>query len=391
MVYEAIRWDDLETELSRTFQPATPISEQRFFRGRRGPMRRVIDAVNQSGQHVIVYGERGVGKTSLANVLTDYLRPLSSESIASVKINCFRETTFDSIWQAIFSELAISTDEVGLTVTPSDVVSALQRERKLILIVDEFDRIEDPDVDAMFADTIKALSDFDVDTTLVILGVADDVDDLIYEHESIDRCLLQLHLPRMPFEELKDIVTLGFEAVGMQIGEDAASDICTVSLGLPHYTHALSLNSGRAAIDRSNAGVDSRDVQRAIDLLTRESQQTMIRKFDTATASPRRENFFFQVLLACALAETDHLGYFRAANVREPYSQIMGRRYDIPSFVRHLHDLAHEKRGEVLQRLGERHNYRFRFADPMLQPYVLMHGLKRGLVGLADIAPPNGE
>ena len=354
-------------------------------------MRRVIDAVNQSGQHVIVYGERGVGKTSLANVLTDYLRPLSSESIASVKINCFRETTFNSIWQTIFDELDISAYSGRLTITPADVVTALASERKLILIVDEFDRIEDPDVDAMFADTIKALSDFDVDTTLVILGVADDVDDLIYEHESIDRCLLQLHLPRMPYEELKDIVTLGFEAVGMQISENAVSDICTVSLGLPHYTHALSLNSGRAAIDRSNADVDSRDVQRAIDLLTRESQQTIIRKFDTATASPRRENFFFQVLLACALAETDNLGYFRAANVREPYSKIMGRRYEIPSFVRHLHDLANEKRGEVLQRLGERHNYRFRFADPMLQPYVLMHGLKRGLVGLADISPPNGE
>ena len=141
----------------------------------------------------------------------------------------------------------------------------------------------------------------------------------------------------------------------------------------------------QAAIDRGSASVEPEDVQRAIDVLIRESQQTIIRKFDTATASPRRENFFFQVLLACALAETDGLGYFRAADVREPYSRIMGRRYEIPAFVRHLHDLANEKRGEVLQRLGELHNYRFRFADPMLQPYVLMHGLKKGLVGLGDI------
>ena len=385
MVDEIIQRDDLEGRLSQTFQPATPISEQGFFRGRRGPMRRVIDAVNQPGQHVIVYGERGVGKTSLANVLTDYLRPFTSESFANAKLNCFRETSFDSIWHTFFNELSISPHDGGQRITPADVVAALQSERKLILVVDEFDRVEDPDVDAMFADTIKALSDFNVDTTIVILGVADDVDDLIYEHESIDRCLLQLHLPRMQFEELKDIVTLGFESVGMLIDDNAASDICTVSLGLPHYTHALSLNAGRAAIDRGSASVEPEDVQRAIDVLIRESQQTIIRKFDTATASPRRENFFFQVLLACALAETDGLGYFRAADVREPYSRIMGRRYEIPAFVRHLHDLANEKRGEVLQRLGELHNYRFRFADPMLQPYVLMHGLKKGLVGLGDI------
>jgi ABC-type lipoprotein export system ATPase subunit len=33
----------------------------------------VIDAVNQKGQHVIICGERGVGKTSLFNVLKSFL------------------------------------------------------------------------------------------------------------------------------------------------------------------------------------------------------------------------------------------------------------------------------------------------------------------------------
>ncbi len=257
--------------------------------------------------------------------------------------------------------------------------------RKLILIVDEFDRIEDPDIDVLFADTIKTLSDFHIDTTLILVGVADDVDDLITEHESVNRCLMQIHLPRMTTEELADIIESGIEIVGMRISEEAVAQICKVSLGLPHYVHALGLTSGRAAIDDRRRAIESRDVAQAIETLTRESQQTILRQFDMATASPRRQNSYFQVLLACALASTDQLGYFRAADARAPYSRIMGRDQSIPSYSRHLHGLCEDRRGAVLQKLGQSHSFRFRFADPMMQPYVLMRGLQRGLVDLSDV------
>jgi histone H3/H4 len=271
--------------------------------------------------------------------------------------------------------------------TPDDVLDALRQDesRKLILIIDEFDRIEDPDIDALFADTIKALSDFNLDTTLILVGVADDVDDLITEHRSVDRCLVQIHLPRMPFDELTEIVKSGVETAGMEVSEEAVRHICAVSQGLPHYVHALGLASGRAAIDDKRLLVETHDVSNAIQTLVNESQQSILRQFDLATASPRRENFYFQVLLACALASTDDLGYFRAADIRVPYTRLMGREMQIPSFARHLHGLSEEDRGAVLQRLGKSHQYRFRFSDPLMQPYVLMKGLQNGLLDLQDV------
>ena len=211
------------------------------------------------------------------------------------------------------------------------------------------------------------------------------MDDLITEHESVNRCLMQIHLPRMTTEELADIIESGIEIVGMRISEEAVAQICKVSLGLPHYVHALGLTSGRAAIDDRRRAIESRDVAQAIETLTRESQQTILRQFDMATASPRRQNSYFQVLLACALASTDQLGYFRAADARAPYSRIMGRDQSIPSYSRHLHGLCEDRRGAVLQKLGQSHSFRFRFADPMMQPYVLMRGLQRGLVDLSDV------
>ena len=386
---EFVKWQDLDGQLADVFSPATAISAKARFHGRIDILRRVIDAVNQAGQHVMIYGERGAGKTSIANVVAEFLQPFTSEEIASFKVNCLRESSFDSIWKAFLKHLNVPAKPSYETLTPHDVLDALPLDQKVILIVDEFDRIENPDVDAAFADTIKTLSDFEIDTTLVVVGVADDVDDLIAEHESIDRCLVQVHLPRMEFSELTQIVEEGIGAVEMEISQQAVEQICTLSLGLPHYTHALGLASGRAAIDDQNTSIDTNHVDHAVASLIRNTQQSILRTFDLATASPRGENLYFQVLLACALAPTDHLGYFRAADVREPYSKIMNRRYDIPAFSRHLHDFRTDGRGSVLQRFGELHRFRFRFADPMMQPYVLMQGLERGLVDLGDIQPRN--
>ena len=149
------------------------------------------------------------------------------------------------------------------------------------------------------------------------------------------------------------------------------------------------MGSGRVAIDAHRTHVEMGDVNRAVDNLMRDTHQSIIRRFDTAIASPRRQNYYLHVLLACALAPTDHLGRFRAVEVREPYSSIRGADHDIPSYSRHLHVLSSEERGAVLQKYGEAHNFRFRFSDPMMQPFVIMQGLRKGLIGLDAIRPHN--
>ena len=388
MVDELLQWQELDVKLGQAFSPAAAISRRDLFHGRRAIIRRLIDAVVQAGQHAIIYGERGVGKTSAANVLSDFLRPITSETIVSARVNCYGETTYRQIWESLFRDVGLPTKEEFSPFTVSYVIDTLRqdKDRELIFIIDEFDRIQDPDIDTMFADTIKALSDFSVSTTLIVVGVADDVDDLIEEHQSVDRCLVQVHLSRMPVDELTEIVKSGISTVGMEISDEAVSQICTISLGLPHYAHALGLASGRAAIDEEEMLVETHHVSSAIETFIEESQQTILHQFGLATASPRRENFYFKVLTACALASTDDLGCFRAADVREPYSYIMGQDMQIPSYGRHLHGLSEADRGAVLQRLGRPHQYRFRFSNPLMQPYVLMRALRRGLIDLDDIA-----
>ena len=64
----------------------------------------------------------------------------------------------------------------------------------------------------------------------------------------------------------------------------------------------------------------------------------------------------------------------------------MARELQIPSYARHLHGLSEEDRGAVLQRIGKPHQYRFRFQNPLMQPYVLMRGLQSDLLDLEEVA-----
>ena len=54
---------------------------------------------------------------------------------------------------------------------------------------------------------------------------------------------------------------------------------------------------------------------------------------------------------------------------------IMKKNYDIPSFARHLASFANAERGSVLKKSGVKRRFRYRFTDPLMQPFVIMKGL----------------
>lgn len=71
------------------------------------------------------------------------------------------------------------------------------------------------------------------------------------------------------------------------------------------------------------------------------------------------DHLFRHVLLACALAETNELGYFPASAVSSPMNVVMGKQYDVPSFARHLKEFCQKGRGQILERIGGRYNVQF--------------------------------
>lgn len=390
--------------ISAAFSPSAPIDKSTLFAGRSSQVSDVISAVFQRGQHVIIFGERGVGKTSLANVLFDFLSQAGVKSLESGTINCDQTMDFSSLWHKILRDLAINRDSVkaGFNpnttsekiavdsfmpehVTPDDVRHALKLiPATTMIIIDELDRLKNAEATTLLADTIKTLSDHSIDTTLILVGVADSVDGLIAEHASVERNLVQIHMPRMSIEELHEIMDKALSQVQMTIDDDAKVQIAALSKGLPHYTHLLGKHAALSAVKDNRKNIISMDVGGAVGESLRHAQQSIISAYHKATISPR-ENLYKQVLLACALARTDFLGFFSAADVREPMSLIMGKRYDIPAFSQHLNAFCDDDRGPVLQRTGTARKFRFRFVNPLLQPFVMLRGVADSMVTIQQL------
>ena len=54
--------------VAEAFRPSAPIDRRSLFSGRTDQIAELFSVVAQPGAHAVVYGERGVGKTSLAAV-----------------------------------------------------------------------------------------------------------------------------------------------------------------------------------------------------------------------------------------------------------------------------------------------------------------------------------
>jgi Cdc6-like AAA superfamily ATPase len=382
----------LRKRITAAFTPAQPIQKRDLFFGRTKQFRDLVDIVLGPGQHGVVFGERGVGKTSLASVAGQVFA--DSDALRSVRVNCHVADTYESIWQKVFRGIAklTPTREIGFSRVassnqlplrvisgPGDVEAELAELTStgvgIAVFIDEFDRVVDPASRLLFADTIKGLADHAVDATIVLIGVADDVTDLIAEHASIERGLVQVHMPRMSTAELEGLVATGMQHIEITVDHEAVTRIVSLSQGLPHYAHLLAREAARAAVTDDSRVVRVKDVLDGLEGAIERSIQSLAESYHAATSTSRSKTLYPDLLLAAALAPMDSLGYFAPSDLRKPLLTITKGSYDTRSFSRPLHNLCVDDRGAPLQKTGRPRRYRFRFKNPAMPPYVIMRAL----------------
>jgi hypothetical protein len=180
----------LSFQTGSIFTPGAPINEKDLFAGRSEQVEKIIDAVSQRGRHAILYGERGVGKTSLSNMISAFLANRLSFVISGT--NCDISDSYSSLWAKALKDIEASKRQpqlgfpsrqaVPLTapayeaLTPDSVRRALQdlsTMASLIVIFDEFESIK-----ALYNDAVHSPRPGHIYKEVLLACALAEVDDL---------------------------------------------------------------------------------------------------------------------------------------------------------------------------------------------------------------------
>lgn len=374
--------------LNQVFSPTTPIKQKDFFCGRFTQLTKIVDAINEVGQHAILYGDRGVGKTSLANIMVT-----SFTNIYPIKITCSRADDFKTLWQQSFDKIQFSTTTHGVgfnpsqkdiiinlgqcfgqieNPVPSDIVNTLLKfpSVNFLFVFDEFDNVSNKRTRALFADLIKSFSDNISNSTIVLVGIADNVEDLIGTHQSLERCLRQVKMPRMSNSESIEIITNGLEKLEISISDKIKEQIVEFASGFPHYVHLLCKYGAKEIIDNGRNEFNSTYLTIAIKTGIDNTSEQLRSSYQKAIVDSNMKSKWKSVLHACAISETDQFDCFTVNNVLKRYNSLTGKRVIGSNIIYNLNQLCTKERGDVLQKTGKGVNTRFRFINPMMKAFI---------------------
>jgi|SRR5579862_3427055 len=382
-----------------------------LFVGRVNQLNDVLSALRPGG-HLLLFGMRGVGKTTFARLIPQIIKAGKvCRQLHDATVNCEETDTFSGLWKRIFRELAYLTESMDIgfgwqALRSDDSFDSIAPNRDLdcddvryvlgkitdetMIIIDDLEKLTNDPARAQLVETIRILSNHSVNATLILVGTADCPEALLPEYQSMERALTHVQVPRMSLNELVQVINTGLSAGTMTADNSVTTRIARLAHGFPQFADALGLYSAFSAIESGRTNMVEDDVLAATRTMVQKSH-SLHRDYKKATASPRRENIFSRVLSACALAEAGEFGFFSASAVSLPMSRIMGRKYDIPNFSRHLFDFCEPRRGSVLKRVGELRRIRFRFANPMMQAFVVIHDYSNGCLTNEFFEEPEGR
>jgi Cdc6-like AAA superfamily ATPase len=409
--------------LVNAFRPAREVDDPNFFAGRSRQIADLTDALHVDGSTPLIYGARGLGKTSLALQMSliaqGGVQLLSAQGTQEKAFNetdryvVFLVTCTDATrnFDGLLQELTNAAEEADFPEAQSNYrakhlaertmiqklsfkIVEIQRSKKFIpektrrsyrnlspterlqhlirlileayhrpilFIIDEIDRLQDTQGLASF---IKATSDDQVKFALV--GISSSIGDLLADHRSIERTIWPVHVPRMEEDELGQIIWNAQRYLydhGQQITFDrmAISHIVGSAEGFPWIVHVLGQTSLLRGIEAHRNVVASRDVLDTIYELPRNrfAQQFTDAYSNVVRGSAQREI----VLKAFAYPRTDYI------TTSEIY-QILKTKLGVKNPSSYKTQLSSPEFGSVIYTPVGRHRGDACFSDPIFKIYV---------------------
>ena len=365
------------------FTPTRPILAEGALVGRRRQLDRAISAVQIERAHLTIFGERGNGKTSFANVLAT----LAEEAgYGVVRHTCTTQPTFGELFGAVVAKIParflrpVMAEEESQSFgrrtmwTVATAVAQLQEIRAghVLIMIDEFDRLSDEDAVRDMTELLKTTSDLSVRVSFVLIGVAESMDELRQVHPSLARTMVALPLPLLPDDEVAALLEKGCRDLRLILSDPARRSLLLLARGSPYFAQLLSLHASDCAVKRGASELGPADVAAAVALILEESHHS----FEPLLAGlPRADARWPDLMFAAACAPCNGFGWFTAAAARETATTLG---MDLPADLTFgLSVLASLDGGDILKkrRMPEADEYAFSHVN--LRNYVLLRETQR--------------
>lgn len=367
-----------------------PVTSGDRFAGRHDALAQLIAAIEQQRVHVVIYGERGIGKTSLVHVFADTAREARYLVIYG---SCGTEARFDDMFRAFAARIPIlyhgsivpTAGDSGHgkafdSLLPegsfgprevSDLFADIVGTR-IILILDEYDRVADPAFRRDVAELIKNLSDRAARVQLVLTGVASNLDELIGYAPSIRRNVVGLAMRPLTLAEVRALLAMGESAAGLHFSDGATQLVSMMANGSPYLVRLIGHRAALLALDQRVTQVEEEHARAAVEKVLGDWNASLPRRAQAVLAGDAAQAEW-PLLVAAARAGLHSDGWFTAEEVQSLLPAGPGT----AAVDRTLRGFAGANNiVELVETAGEQ---RFRFRYPGVASMLLMSAAMAGL------------
>lgn len=377
------------------FAPSSPVLNPAYFIGRAQQIEQLIDAIEEHRNHVLLFGPRGCGKTSLALTL---LSAAKKADYTAAYLSCSRSSTFESLLRPVLAKLPVRYDAAaaasdsiaGATfedllrgeVTPQLVGALLARVTgtRILIVLDEFDLQNDTVLTTQLVELMKSLSDHAAPAHVVLVGVGGASDDLLGRQSSIPRSLFKMKLGHMSDEQIEAVVLRLMTLSGLQITPEALKEIVAASGGKLFVAKLMALRAAKQAIEANARLIDTSDFSGAVDDLCQHFNSEGL----TALHEVIAKNPSLQIILQALLRTVREVGdEFTVEQVYARYAH-QGEANKIPPNRVELILQSLTGMGNVLVEVPKDTGKMFRFVDPNVELAIAIGGYRARSASRSD-------
>jgi AAA domain len=359
-------------------------------------------AVEQPGHQIVLYGDTGVGKTSLVSYLA------STKKLNVIRVECgnsfeemlkealaiagVTEDKFEIIakqsgqagvrgslgmlfsrWQREDSEQETKTSyPVSIATTVREALTAVHVD---LLFLDNFENLRakpfGPEVSVEIIQLMKSCSDREGNgVKVVVAGIPAESEALVALDEATARRTAQIEVPRMPDEELDEIIRNGERILEIEFDADCRTLITRYSDGFPYYTHLHALQAVLEALKEPSDRVTVGHFMSALTRILKQADLALRRAYEDAVETTGKIRTRKSVLEAMATFEKQEVTFreIKAAfwKIHPQYQNLKALDFINPYLTQLISKYAIvQSRG--IPRSADR---RYRFRNPLMRGYI---------------------